>query len=58
MNEITTNGEKSAHRNGAAHEFEKMLPEQEDVDEVLKTMPITDDIRCGIGFIRGRLLQK
>lgn len=59
MSEITTlSGEKNGHRNGATHEFEKMLPEHEDVDEVLKNMPITDDIRCGIGFIRGRLLQK
>jgi hypothetical protein len=37
-------------------ELEKMLVE--DFDELFKNMPITDDTRCGIGFLNGRFLQK
>lgn len=37
-------------------EMEKMLVE--DPEEMYKDMQITDDTRCGIGFLQGRFLQK
>lgn len=35
---------------------DKML--EQDFDEIYKNYPLTEDTTCGIGFIKGRLLQK
>lgn len=35
---------------------DKML--EADFDEVFRQIPINDDTACGIGFIRGKFLQK
>lgn len=40
---------------GRAPEMEKMLVE--DFEKLYEDMPITDDTRCGVGFIHGRFLQ-
>ncbi|CAO1324723.1 unnamed protein product [Diamesa tonsa] len=34
---------------------DKML---DDIDELYKTIPLNDDTTCGVGFIRGRFMQK
>ena len=34
---------------------DKML---DNIDELYKTIPLNDDTTCGIGFIRGRFMQK
>lgn len=35
---------------------DKML--EEDFDELYRKYPLTDDTTCGLGFVRGRFLQK
>lgn len=35
---------------------DKML--EDDFDEVYRNYPLNDDTSCGIGFLRGSLLQK
>ena len=35
---------------------EKML--EADFEEVYRNYPLTEDTTCGLGFLRGRLLQK
>lgn len=37
-------------------ELEKML--EEDFDELFKNIAVTDDTRCGIGFLHGKFLQR
>ena len=39
-----------------APEIEEMKVEE--FDELFQTMPISDDTRCGLGFIQGSFLQK
>ncbi len=46
---------KSKKNNENAPEVEKML--EEDFESLYENMPVTDDTRCGIGFIHGRFLQ-
>jgi hypothetical protein len=53
------------HQNGEAEEplinspvilTDKLLGE--DFEEIYRNYPLSDDTTCGIGFIRGRILQK
>lgn len=34
---------------------DKML---DDIDELYKSIPLNDDTTCGVGFIRGKFMQK